>query len=316
MTSLKLDSLTARELSDRLQGGGIYLKVPPFVVHVKSPIPVVTEGLLSMYAEHELLSDEDQFADFHVSVVYGRRYPRRLCVFEMDGFAPFTPLAAHEAFAFFEWGLNWCVTGYCHTLITIHSAVLERNGRALIMPAPPGSGKSTLCAALLLAGWRLLSDEMALLDPKTGLVWPSPRPVSLKNKSIEIIKQRAPHGVFGPVARDTMKGTVAHMRVPSASLSRAHDACLPGWVVFPRYIADAPAQLVARGKAKSLMQLAENSFNQSVQGRAGFKALGRLIDDCDCYDFSYGHIDEALEIFSKLPLPHSVLAATTATTAA
>ena len=100
-----------------------------------------------------------------------------------------------------------------------------------------------------------------------------------------------------------MKGTVAHMRVPSASLARAYDACLPGWVVFPKYVAGAPAHLVARGKAKSLMQLAENSFNQSVQGRAGFEVLGQLIDGCDCYDFSYGYLNEALEIFSKLPLP-------------
>jgi HprK-related kinase A len=152
------------------------------------------------------------------------------------------------------------------------------------------------------AGW------VALLDPKTGLVWPSPRPVSLKNKSIDIIKQRAPHAVFGPVARDTMKGTVAHMRVPSDSLARAGEACLPAWVIFPKYVADAPAELVARGKAKSLMQLAENSFNQSVQGRAGFEALSRVIEGCDCYDFSYGHLDEALQIFEKLPLPEASIA--------
>jgi predicted ATPase len=30
----------------------------------------------------------------------------------------------------------------------------------VILPAPPGSGKSTLCAALVTRGWRLLSDEL------------------------------------------------------------------------------------------------------------------------------------------------------------
>jgi hypothetical protein len=43
--------------------------------------------------------------------------------------------------------------------------VLERGGRALLLPAPSGSGKSTLCAGLAFNGWRLLSDELALLDP-------------------------------------------------------------------------------------------------------------------------------------------------------
>ncbi len=285
-----------------MRHGGIYLAAPPFVAHIQSNILIVTQGLNALYADYELLPD-DCFVDFHVSVEYRRRFYKPLCVFKIDGFEPFTPLAGGEAYALLEWGLNWCVTSYSHTWITVHSAVLERKGRVLILPAPPGSGKSTLCAALLLNGWRLLSDEMALIDPATGHVIPSPRPVSLKNQSIDIIRQLAPDAVMGPVAYDTMKGNVAHMRVPNDSLRRAAETALPAWVVFPRYVANAPAQLVPRGKATSFMHLAENSFNQSVHGKRGFEALSMLIERCDCYDFSYGSLDDAIAVFSDLPLP-------------
>lgn len=298
-----MGSISRAELQRRLAHDGIFLRLPPFIFKIQSPIPIVAEGIAALYADYEMLADNSEFADFHVSVVPGRRLPRPLCVFEMDGVRPFTPLALGEAFAFLEWGLNWCVTSHCHTFLTIHSAVLERNGRVLIMPAPPGSGKSTLCAALVLNGWRLLSDEMALLDPKTGLVVPSPRPISLKNKSIEIIKHLASAESFGPIAYDTMKGTVAHMRVPTASIERAAEPGLPGWVVFPKYVADTAAQLIYRQKASSFMQLAENSFNQNVLGKSGFEALANLIDQSDCYDFSYGRLDEAISIFSALALP-------------
>lgn len=255
-----------------------------------------------LYANHEL-APQDAFADFHIAVTYGSPISRSVCEFKIDGFKPFTPLAVGEGFAFLEWGLNWCVTTYLHTWLTIHSAVLERHGRALILPAPPGSGKSTLCASLLLHGWRLLSDEMALLDPTTGLITPFPRPVSLKNQSINIIQGLSSDVVIGPVALDTMKGNVAHMRAPADSLRRSNEKVLPAWVIFPQYVANAPAQLTPRGKATSFMQLAENSFNQSAQGIKGFKSLTRLIDQCDCYDFSYGHLDEAMAIFAELPLP-------------
>ena len=287
----------------RLPHDGIFLRLPPFIFKIQSPIPIVAKGIAALYADYEMLADDSEFADFHVSVVLGRHLPKPLCVFEMDGVRPFTPLALGEAFAFLEWGLNWCVTSHCHTFLTIHSAVLERNGRVLIMPTPPGSGKSTLCAALVLNGWRLLSDEMALLDPKTGFVVPSPRPISLKNKSIEIIQQLAPAETFGPIAYDTMKGTVAHMRAPTVSIARAAEPGLPGWVVFPKYVADAPAQLLSRPKAESFMQLAENSFNQNVLGKAGFEALSDLIGRSDCYDFTYCRLDEAVTIFSALALP-------------
>ena len=261
LTAQPLSSLAPDELKQRLRGDGICLRLPPFVARIRSPIPIVAEGLAALYADYELLPLQDQFADFHVAVNFGRRLPKPLCVFEVDGTQPFTPLAAEEAFALLEWGLNWCATEYCHTLLTIHAAVLERHGRVLIMPAPPGSGKSTLCAALLLNGWRLLSDEMALLDPRTGLVRPAPRPVSLKNRSIEIIRDLAPDAVFGPVAHNTMKGTVAHMRAPADSVRHADDAALPAWVIFPKYVADAPARLEPHPKGACFMQLVENSFN-------------------------------------------------------
>ncbi|MBK1682294.1 HprK-related kinase A [Rhodoferax fermentans] len=269
-------------------------------MHIRSDSPIVAEGLFQLYAEHEMLDASSTFADFHVAVVPKRTLFKPLCVFEMDGFQPFTPLAAGEAFAFLEWGMNWCVTGYCHTLITIHSAVLERGGRAVILPAPPGSGKSTLCAALMLHGWRLLSDEMALLDPNTGLIQPAPRPVSLKNESIGIIRKRAPQAVFGPVAHDTLKGTVAHMKVSSDSLQRADVPALPAWLVFPKYEASAPLSVAVNPKPGSLMQLAENSFNQHVHGRQGFEALARLVDQSDCYSLTYSQLDEALAWFDTL----------------
>ncbi len=269
-------------------------------MHICSPIPVVAQGLHALYPDHEVLTDEDIFADFHVSVKPKRRLLKTVCVFEMDGFQPFTPLAYGEAYAFLEWGMNWCVTSYCHTWITVHSAVLERGGRVVILPAPPGSGKSTLCAALMLNGWRLLSDEMALLDPVSGLVTPSPRPVSLKNESIEVIRGLAPDASFGPVARDTMKGTVAHMRISPQSLALAGESARPAWVVFPQFKRAAALSVQERPKANALVELASNSFNHHVHGRAGFQALATLVDECGCYDLQYGHLDEAIAWFAAL----------------
>src|SRR5690606_14910309 len=119
-------------------GEGVGLVVPPFVVRVQSPFPVVAEGLACLYADHELApSVADGFSDFHVAVRPRRNWWRPLCAFELDGAQPFTPLAVGEAFALFEWGLNWCVTSHCHQWLTLHAAVLERGGRAAILPAPP-----------------------------------------------------------------------------------------------------------------------------------------------------------------------------------
>lgn len=264
---------------------------------------MVGAGLSRLYADYELAPEGDRFIDFHIEVAQGRRWPKPLCVFRSDGLEPFTPLGQDEAFALLEWGLNWCITGYCHTWLTVHSAVLERGGQAVLLPAPPGSGKSTLCAGLMLDGWRLLSDEMALMEPESGALIPSPRPISLKNQSIEVIRRLSPGTPMGPVALDTLKGTVAHLKPSQDSVQRAHESGRPAWIVFPRYEAGAAASLTPRGKASAFMQLAENSFNQHAHGRSGFLALSRTVDHCDCYDFVYSELSDAFQVFRDLKPP-------------
>jgi len=74
----------------------------------------------------------------------------------------------------------------------LHAAVLEKNGRAVVLPGDPGAGKSTLTAALMLSGWRLLSDEITLVDRDDGLLVGLARPVSLKNASIDVIQRAFP----------------------------------------------------------------------------------------------------------------------------
>src|SRR3546814_10587342 len=86
-----------------------------------------------------------------------------------------------------EWGLNWCIGAHGHQFLIIHAAVIARNGLAAILPGAPGSGKSTLTACLVHNGWRLLSDEMALVSLQDGGLTALARPISLKNRSIDLI---------------------------------------------------------------------------------------------------------------------------------
>ncbi len=64
-------------------------------------------------------------------------------------------------------------------LVAVHSAVLVRHGRARLVPATAGGGKSTLSRAAAAAGASVLSDEYALVDPESGLVTGWNRPVRI-----------------------------------------------------------------------------------------------------------------------------------------
>ena len=273
------------------------LQIPPFNIRLRSPFSRVREHLDFYYRDLRRGSAAD-FIDFDVEVLPARalrRWWRPQARFLLDGVEPFFPLPADQAGPMFEWGLNWCVAQRALGLQVLHAAVVERDGRALVMPGFPGAGKSTLCAALThIESWRLLSDELALLDPATNRLYAHPRPISVKNASIELVRA-FPGARVGPVYEDTRKGTISHLACPSDSLARAATPAQAAWVVFPRFVAGSELTLEPVSRTEAFTWISEQSFNKERMGQAGFSSLCNLLDASRCWELNYGSTAAALE---------------------
>ncbi len=299
---MRVAEIPPEAIRARLQGQGLWLRTGPVVTRIQSELRAVADGLALHYARHPV-EPEHSFADFHVSVGRPsglRRWVRPQVVFRFDGEEPFAPLPGAQGFPLLEWGMNWCIYTHCHQFMTLHSAVLERGGLAVVLPAPSGSGKSTLCAGLAFRGWRLLSDELAVFDTTSLELIPVPRPISLKNRSIDVMRDFAPQALFSPPVPDTVKGTVAHLQPPADAVARAPERARPRWLVLPRYQVQAEARLDPVPRARMFMALVANTFNYSVHGAGAFERLAQIVERCECYEFTYSRLDDAVATFDRL----------------
>ena len=302
---ITVSELSRAELRRRLTSSGIALRTGCFITRLHSPIPRVADAIHLLYADYPL-AEGDRFADFHVRVAPSqglRRWYKPQAKFYLDGDSLFNPLPLSHAYPMLEWGLNWCVSTRAHNYLILHAAVVERNGLAAILPAPPGSGKSTLCAALVSSGWRLLSDELTMIRPADGMLVPLPRPISLKNASIDVMRQFHPAAVISQPVANTTKGTVAHVKPPADSIRRAGEVARPAWIVFPKYAAGAATTLEPIAQARAFMRVAENGFNYSVLAGTGFDTMAGLIGRTRSYAFTYSDLHEAIDAFSRLEPP-------------
>ncbi len=237
---MRIGDLTARELGDRLGAEGIGLRWGPFVSQIRAELPELAEPIGRLYAEFDLC--EEEFRDFRVRIKQrGRRAQQ--AEFVLDEWSALPKFPRGIALGMLEWGLNWCVYTTVHRYLIVHAAVVAKDARALLLSAPPGSGKSTLCAGLVGRGWRLLSDELGVIDPASLEIWPLARPICLKEESIALIREHVPDAVFGPAVHGTAKGTVAHMRPPAESVRRAGEPARAAWVLLPRFDPEATTAL-------------------------------------------------------------------------
>jgi HprK-related kinase A len=212
-----------------------------------------------------------------------------------DGRLMFEPFPAEAPLPLFEWGVNWLLARTRNDVVLLHAAVVEREGLAMLMPALPGSGKSTLGAALGLSGWRLMSDEFGALDPKDGQLRSVLKPAALKNDSIEVIRRfGGALAALGPSFPGTRKGTVAHLIPLPGAVQRVAERATPACVLMPRWQQGSPTVLEPLDPRLAFSQLAFNAFNYAVTGADGFEALVDIAERCRAWRLVYGDLDDAV----------------------
>jgi HprK-related kinase A len=269
-------------------------------IHVPSRETALIDEIAEFYGPYPRAA-RSELPDFVIELRSRGFAPlRRQIHAYLDGHVRYQAAPAHLGLPMLESGLNWLVWTSTARFLLVHAAVLERQGQAVVMPGPSGVGKSTLCAALVARGWRLLSDEVAMIRPADGLLQPYPRPISLKNESIEMIARMMPDAHFSRRFDGTTKGTVAFMRAPPQAIARADVPARPRVVVFPKYTARAPVEIAPLERAQSFMRLVDHSSNYLTLLETGFDTLASLVETCDHYALSYGALDEAVAVIEHL----------------
>lgn len=300
--SLRVASLSDTEFSRRLSREGVGVRIGPFNLHLRVPIKRLHAPLQTLYRDYFLLDSECVHSCHAVlrDVWHFSRQPGRRIRFTVDGMAAHEDMPTGHGLPTLEWGINLAIAMRFHCFVMLHAAAVERNGRVLLLPAWPGHGKTTLCAALVHRGWRLFSDELGLVRPGGTELTPVPRPMPLKNHSIAVMKSFAPEAVFGPIIPETRKGTLCHVKPPAESVYRDTETAPAGWIVFPRWVSGAPLSLGPVSKVEGMMRLVTNAFNYELLGEQAFNTVRGLVDSSGCYRLVYSDLESAVAALTQM----------------
>jgi len=297
-----LAEVDTAQITRALAGQGLWIDLGAARLRIRCDVRGLDPQLQAAYRFHPFVQ-QAPWADLHIDLVRPpgiRRWVRRQVVLRCDGEQPFEPFPADSALPLLEWGGNWLIARRMHDLLLLHAGAVEKDGRALLLPALPGSGKSTLTAALSLRGWRLLSDEFGAFDPAERVFRALLKPAALKNASIPLMRRFAPDACFGPEFPKTRKGTVAHLAASREAVERRHEPALPGAIVLPQWRAGSSTSLQPVAPRAVFGALAFNAFNYKVLGAVGFEAVVYLARSCPAWQIIYSDLDEAIAAIDGL----------------
>ena len=278
------------------------LKIGPFVVHFQGRERALAERLHAHYPNYPL-APRGAFADAKLIVgrnpTLSRHWWSTRAIRTEDG-QVFTTFPAHATLAHIEWTMNWAIANRSHDFLMLHAGVLANAHGALILPAHPGAGKSTLCAYLMHRGWRLLSDEFTLLRDESLAIHPFPRLIPLKNQSIDVIRELVPEAHLGPSIPGTHKGTISHLRPGDEHIHAMHETAIPKLMIFPKYSAGAALEIVPVERSDCFVEITQNSFNYVLRGEQGFRMAAALTDRVTPYRLVYSDLPAAAKAIGEL----------------
>ena len=194
------------------------------------------------------------------------------------------------------YGVIWMTALRRHDFfLNIHAGVLRAPGGCVLLPAPQGSGKSTLTAALVQAGSGYFSDEVALLDDGL-LVAPFPQAICVKEGGIAALDAVWPGAAKLALHRRPDGKRVGYLAPPADRLPAPDERETVCALIFPRYAAGARTSCVEVAKAAALGRL----FGQCtvLEGHLDAGSVGRLVGwmkGVVCRELVYGVTSDAVD---------------------
>jgi HprK-related kinase A len=291
---VKVAELPLRGLQSRLRRGDLLLSFGPIQARIISSDAGFAAALHSLYGTWEATPASAAVADMTLCL---RRTGLHTWSWFVDGRPALRTFTREMSLAHFEWTMHLAMSGALAPNVSVHAAVVVRpDGRAAALVGRSGTGKSTLAAGLVAAGWSLAADEFLVVRP-SGDILPVPAVITLKGASIDLIRSRSRDGVFSPVVTDPLRGAIGHYAAPR--IVEDGQAFELRALAFPRYSpAEEPAvRAIPRGEA--IIRLGQQSHNLHLTGPEGIRLIAALARR-PVHAIRYASLDAAMKMVDGL----------------
>ena len=185
----------------------------------------------------------------------------------------------------------------------LHAGALAKNNKAVLLPGPSESGKSTLTLGLLNYGYQYLTDEVVVINLSDLRVLPFQRPIYIYGwqsvASTEVEKYFKFYR-FKERYGNTMQPW--QYAVPQQEAVLPKDTSFEvGWIVFPSYNeTQRDSYLKPMSRAAAAFNLMQNGWNTQYFTDFGLQLCSELVKKADCYELVMGDLKEACELIEGL----------------
>lgn len=192
-----------------------------------------------------------------------------------------------------EWNLMTAALGNRDDLFQLHAASLcvptQRAG--LVITGDSRCGKTTLALALMLRGFALFGDDVALIEPETLELRPFRRAAHVSDDTRRLLA-----GVNGEALPWDTEDPSGYFSPPQWAV----EAAPVRWVLLPEYEPGRRPELVPLSPAEAAAAIASGSPSLARAPQVALSTVARLVDRASVYRFLTGDLAATVAVVQQL----------------
>jgi len=264
---------------------GLLVSFAGSTLHLDSDHPGLTHALATHF-EHCLGRQGDVIADYRVTTAAADAFSIA------RGDKTFPDLDLESTLAFLMQDGLVQLNGASHSHLIFHAAALALQERGVLLLGRSGTGKSTLAAALISAGFHYLSDEV--------IAWPAAddgpvsgfcRSITLKRGSSFVWDRWQGEATVAGLLR--FKDGGAWIAPTALAPAAVRASVAPSLLLFMRYAPAQPLRDEPLSSADALFRLLERLVNARNFSDGGMQAAARLARRAPAFSLTYSDSESA-----------------------
>lgn len=232
----------------------------------------------------------DILKDFHGDIAFCRdRVPVLTCK-NLDQLAPIAK------------GLVWQTAINTHQFfLDIHAGVVGDGRQCFVMPAPAGSGKSSLTLALVYHGFEYFSDEVALLHEPDFHAEPVPLATCIKDSGSKLVSRYYPQ-LEKLQSHRRNDGKIVQYLPPDLSAIPPQGTKRPvGAIICPEYVEAGKTTLSPMSKVETLLVIMQDCLIvNTTLDRDKVANMLQWLERTPCYRLITTDLEKAVQSVQQL----------------
>lgn len=180
----------------------------------------------------------------------------------------------------------------------VHGSAVTDGKKTMIFTATNGGGKSTITALMQTRGFKFVSDDVVAIEGDTGLVYPFPAALSVKDGAVPVLLKHFPDLLN--VQQFSFPDLNKNVRYISYPIENSVEALTKKAVaiIFVNYSTEVNFHFKKLDSIDSIQRFNQEAWISSSMGNA--KRYLKWISTIPAYELTYSDTDRALETMNEI----------------